>query len=1120
MNYTPAQQEAISARGSNLLVSAAAGSGKTAVLAARIVSLAKESVPLDRMLVMTFTRAAAAEMRARILDSLYQEGLREQALRVERADITTLHGFCGQICRRYFEAAQVDPMYRVGEGPEISLLKEAALSDALESLYDEPTPGFAYAALCMPREQLETAVDALYVFLLSRPDPWEWLAASLKRYDCDETALLDSPWADALCAQAAQELCSARTAFRRVLSFCELHGVYEALAQKDYDCLSALCAEAERSPRALLDAQKPTFARKPPKPKDSDPEIEKTFSDLRNAAKKAVDSAFDSLAPLRSPRDALLKLRESKILLSGIADAARRFDRVFADKKAARNVLDFSDLESRALRALDHPDVQKSVREKYQYVFIDEYQDSSLLQEALLSRVRGERNLFLVGDVKQSIYRFRLAEPGLFLDKLRTFSFVPGAENRKLSLNANFRSDPAVLYAVNDVFDRVFCGGAMELEYPTEERLAVGVSDRPAGVKPELLLLCSDSDDETDGDGDDLSPIEREKARQEAEAIARRIEALREENPSLRLRDIAILMRSVRGRAPQMIDVLRAHGLTAVTELGEDLLAQPEVLSVLAILRVMDNARQDIPLLGALRGPALGLDDAALARIRERTPDGPFEAAARAYCEETDALGESLRQFYARLARWTEDARVLPLERILYRIYDETGLYALCGTREGGAQRQNRLRMLAELAAKYESERSAGLSGFLRMVERIAARESLESRALADDEDVIRVTTIHKSKGLQYPVVFVAGAGNRFMGGRKKSLLSMHDALGVAAPSFDPYLRARSENVASLAVNAQKKAESVAEESRILYVALTRAEKRLFVVGTAKQAQADEWQSGIAPVPCAANCLLDWVAPVAFESADWTTKLRGFASLSSPADGKTDRDALFSLRAMHAPAPEAVTRRMFWQPPALPRHPLKQGVTARVRVDLRGGETDELPRLQDSPRRPAFLEETGLTGTERGNAVHAFLQCVDFSAASAAAERDRLLSEGRLTAAEAASLPLAALNAFLASPLAARMHRAVTLRREWAFNYRLGEGSKRILLQGVIDCCFIEDGEWVLVDYKTEGREVDAETLERYTAQLRYYRRALEAITGTPVRECLLCFLMQRKLIDVSRETI
>ena len=246
MNYTPAQQEAISARGSNLLVSAAAGSGKTAVLAARIVSLAKESVPLDRMLVMTFTRAAAAEMRARILDSLYQEGLREQALRVERADITTLHGFCGQICRRYFEAAQVDPMYRVGEGPEISLLKEAALSDALESLYDEPTPGFAYAALCMPREQLETAVDALYVFLLSRPDPWEWLAASLKRYDCDETALLDSPWADALCAQAAQELCSARTAFRRVLSFCELHGVYEALAQKDYDCLSALCAEGCR----------------------------------------------------------------------------------------------------------------------------------------------------------------------------------------------------------------------------------------------------------------------------------------------------------------------------------------------------------------------------------------------------------------------------------------------------------------------------------------------------------------------------------------------------------------------------------------------------------------------------------------------------------------------------------------------------------------------------------------------------------------------------------------------------------------------------------------------------------------------------------------------------------
>ena len=220
MDWTQEQRLAIEARGNNILLSAAAGSGKTTVLVARVLALITGGeTEIDRLLIVTFTRAAAAEMRARILDSLYQEGLREQALRVERADITTLHGFCGQICRRYFEAAQVDPMYRVGEGPEISLLKEAALSDALESLYDEPTPGFAYAALCMSREQLETAVYALYDFLLSRPDPWEWLAASLKRYDCDETALLDSPWADALCAQAAQELCSARTAFRRVLSF-------------------------------------------------------------------------------------------------------------------------------------------------------------------------------------------------------------------------------------------------------------------------------------------------------------------------------------------------------------------------------------------------------------------------------------------------------------------------------------------------------------------------------------------------------------------------------------------------------------------------------------------------------------------------------------------------------------------------------------------------------------------------------------------------------------------------------------------------------------------------------------------------------------------------------------
>ena len=1116
MKYTHAQQEAIDARGSNLLVSAAAGSGKTAVLAARIVSLAKEGVPLDRMLVMTFTRAAAAEMRARILDSLYQEGLREQALRVERADITTLHGFCGQICRAYFEAAQVDPMYRVGEGPEVALLKEAALSDALEALYDAPTPGFAYAALCLSREQLENAVEDLYEFLLSRPDSWEWLEKALKNYDIDAKALPDSPWAEALCEQAERGLESALSAFRREAEFCSENGVYEKAARSDLELIQKLYEDARENPRALLSMEAPVFMRKPPKPKEIDPEVEEEFKALRDAAKKTVLQALEELQPLRDPETAVQRLQESKLVLSGIADAVVRFHDVFTEKKAARNLLDFSDLESRALTALSDENVQRNVREKYRYVFIDEYQDSSLLQEALLARVRGERNLFLVGDVKQSIYRFRLAAPGLFLDKLRTFDTAPGAENRRLSLNANFRSDPAVLYAVNDVFARVFNGGAMELDYPPAERLAVGVAERPTGVKPEMLLLRCDGVADDD-DSDDLSPADREKARQEAELIARRIERLLEEDPLLRLRDIAILMRSVRGRAAQMIDVLNAHGFAAVTELGEDLLAQPEVLSALAILRVMDNARQDIPLLSALRGPALGLDDAALARIREQTPDGTFEAAVQAYLQRSDPLAESLRAFYARLARWTEDVRVTPLERMIYRIYDETGLYAAAGTREGGAQRQNRLRMLAELAAKYEKERAGGLSGFLRMVERVARRESVESRALADDENVIRVTTIHKSKGLQYPVVFIAGAGNRFMGGRRKSILGMHDELGAASPAIDPYLRAKSETVFTKAVLARQKAESTAEESRILYVALTRAESRLFVVGAAKEKQIEAWRNG-GEAPCCAANFLDWVAPAALACESWNVGMCGFVQLSAREESAKGANPLFPLVSLHAPVSEEVRAPMMWRQDVSVPHPLKQGVTARARVDLRGGENDETPKLKDAPRRPAFLEETGLTRTERGNAVHAFLQHVSFACRDAAVERNRLLNAGILTPQAARALPLPALNELLNSPLFERIRKADAVRREWAFTYRVDE-APRVLLQGVIDCCFLEGGAWVLLDYKTEAHELEPEALAQYRAQLEYYRRALVEVTGLPVKECLLCLVMQRKIIDVSRET-
>lgn len=1117
MNYTPAQQEAIQARGSNLLVSAAAGSGKTAVLAARIVSLAKEGVPLDRMLVMTFTRAAAAEMRARILESLYQEGLREQALRVERADITTLHGFCGQICRTYFEAAGVDPMYRVGDGAETALLKEAALADALEALYAEPTPGFAYAALCLSRVQLENAADDLYAFLLSRPDPWEWLESAMQQYDIDADALPGSCWAQALCEQAASELQNAFAAAEREAEFCARHAVYEQTAGKDLELVKALCEQADGDPLSLQALGAPAFPRKQTKPKDMDDDIEFTFGELRAEVKNAVKRAFECLELLRSPETAVQRLRESKLVFSGIVDAVRRYHAEFAEKKAARSVLDFSDLESRALQALSDESVQRDVREKYRYVFIDEYQDSSLLQEALLSRVRGERNLFLVGDVKQSIYRFRLAAPELFLEKLRTFDTAPAAENRQLSLNANFRSDPAVLYAVNDVFRRVFSGGAMELEYPKHEQLAVGVVERPVGVKPEMLLLCDDTGQD-DPDDDELSPIERAKTRQEAELIARRIEQLMTEDPALRLRDIAILMRSVRGRAAQMIDVLNAHGFAAVTDMGEDLLAQPEVLAVLAVMRVMDNAKQDIPLLAALRGPALGLDDAALARIREMAPEGTFESAVQAYMKQrSDPLSEALREFYARLARWTEDARVLPLERLIYRIYDETGIYAKAGTGEDGAQRQNRLRMLAELAGKFEKQRACGLSGFLRMVERIAQREGVESRALADDENVIRLTTIHKSKGLQYPVVFVAGAGNRFMGGHRKSVLSMHDKLGAAAPAIDPYLRAKCDTVFTKAVAAKQKAESTAEEARILYVALTRAEKRLFIVGTAGSADAERWMEyGCAPVSAA--CMLDWVAPVAFASETWRVQTSGFVSLGMQEKRASGENPLFPLISMHEPVPKAIREAMMWrQAPAIP-HPLKQGVTARVRVDLRGGEHDETPKLRDAPRRPAFLEETGLTGAERGNAVHAFLQHVPLSCRDAAAAAPEMVAANVLSPAAAQTLPLAALDALLNSPLFERIRAADTVRREWAFTYRVDE-APRVLLQGVIDCCFVENGAWVLLDYKTEAHEVDTETLRQYAMQLNYYRRALEEVTAMPVKERLLCFVTQRKIIDVSRET-
>ena len=1129
MRFNDAQRAAIEARGANLLVSAAAGSGKTAVLAERIVSLLREGARIDEFLVVTFTKAAAAEMRARILTLLAnaadagETALAAQALRVERADISTLHGFCAQVCRDAFHAAQVDPTFRVADAAEADMLRAQAMEEALTDCFERPTPAFSYAAACLTQAELLTSIDTLHRFLMARPDPWDFLDEAIAAHAVSPEALKASPWMRVLLDRVALDAENALDAYARLTAFAGESGLFVDFARAEALQAEAFCQAARCGHDALLAHGPVSFGRRPPKRKGMDEGAVARFAGLRDEAKAALADAAKAAVGLQDLPALADALADAGHLLAGLSEAVRRFDARFAELKAEKNLVDFQDLEHFALSALRQSDVAEAFRARYRFVFVDEYQDSSLLQEAILGCVRREDNLFLVGDVKQSIYRFRLAEPSLFLDKLGAFSASSGAKNRKIALNANYRSHKSLLLCVNQVFERVFCGGAMEIVYDEDARLMPGAAPDWPGAPVELHLLTDDvpegeEEKEDDGEADEdaeLSPQARTSVRREAEIIAERILALRAApEGGYAFGDMAILLRAVRSKAAQVIEVLLERGIPAWSDLGEDALERVEVRAMVSLLRAIDSLHLDIPLLAALRGPALGLSDEALAAIRIAKPEGTFADAVFAYARRSDELAGALSGFIARMRVWAMDARVLPLDTLLRRLYDDTGYYAQVGALPDGGARQANLRMLAEHARAYQQAHGGGLGGFLRYLDRVRAHEGTAAQALGEKDDVVRVLSIHKSKGLQFPVVFLAGLGARFVHKGAQAPLLAHAALGAGVFHIDPVLRTKWPTVSRRAIWEKQRLESLAEEARVLYVGMTRAERRLILVGTERAGDSERWTEPLTPARVArARGFLDWIAPCALSLPGWEVRRHADSRAGLAADAGQDiRRLLSRVRALKAPFEGGKTAAaLAWRAPAPSGRPLKQSVSSLVRAAPKAGE--EAPPfvpLSALPKRPLFLEARGLTAAERGDAVHTFLRAVPLDAEDLPAVRRSLVERGVLSPEQADALPMPKLSRCLKSPLWDRMRAAPVLHRERPFILRLSEGGESTLLQGVIDCCFLEEGAWVLVDYKTDRAHDVPALIAQYAPQLALYARALLDITGIPVKERVL-FLLEKE---------
>ena len=1164
-NWTPQQLDAITDRGHSLIVCAAAGSGKTAVLVERIVRLVREGCPVDRLLVVTFTNAAAGEMRLRIGEALSRAAQEEpemgvQAMALSRASISTLHRFCGSLLRENFQALGIDPSFRIGDEQECGVLSAQAMEDALYACYEVGSEAFLAADECYTQEELAAMARSIYSFMMTRPDPHAWLEGAAQACCVSAQTLGGSEAVRLLTGDACAVLLRLRREAEATLSLCRgeqgpMHYA-QACAQDAAmieDMLDAAARGYEALRTAVTDVKYAALGRKKKTDVFSE-EIADAVKARREAMKKAIRELEKRFAPTLDEAAADLLMTHAPML--GLCELVRTYETLYAAAKRRRNLMDFDDLEHGALAALGHDEVRRALAERYRYVFVDEYQDSSAIQEAILGCFAPADGQFLVGDVKQSIYRFRQAEPALFLEKARRFDLPEETDARRIDLQSNFRSRANVLAGVNAVFERIMRRDATEIEYDERERLIPGLPVREDDPPAELHIIyraqdADAPDEDEDGPQSEQEQEERELAAIEREALvaAQRIRALvgtpfydakQETERPLRYRDMAVLMRVARGCAPLAADVLTAEGIPVFCDAGEGYFDIPEIRSVMALLSAIDNGAQDETLVAALGGPALGLTDAQLAQIRMAAPDTkiPFHEAVRIRRETVqDELSQRLCEFEARLERWRLCARHQGVDRLIERIYAETDFPAQAGALPGGAARQANLHLLVSRARAFMRAQGGSLHAFLRYAQRLhAGGDSMSASAIGESEDVVRIMTTHKSKGLEFPVVIVLGMGRKLGGQSSRARVLMHAQLGVGLPCVDTGLMSERDTLLRRAIRLKTEREQLAEEVRILYVAMTRARERLILIGDCGRGTPPEkWLDGGGDDLGDMQTGLDMVAPVLAaagarltireeETAAGGSRWRVYAHIDggqAQQRGRTEESVLQMLARLEAAAPGGDAARLMTCDLSAASGLRKTSVSAVLRDEKRAAQEAQDPQSDAyapaAPQRlPRFMQEAQMTGAQIGTAFHRMMCMTQLDAlrgtndlaAELAAQRAQMLQSGVITPAEADAVPLRLLTGYFASPVGVRMLAAGEVHREWAFTFRrtAQDGSAQ-LLQGVVDCCFEEDGRWVLVDYKTDAVSEIPQAIGRHRPQLEIYAQALAALTGRPVAERVIFFV-------------
>ncbi len=1211
VTWSAEQLRVIRERGKDMLVSAAAGSGKTAVLVERIlgeITDEKDPVDIDRLLVVTFTKSAASEMKSRIREELSNRvqadpdnaRLQRQLVLVHNAKIMTIDSFCLEVLRSHFQMIGLDPSFRVADEGEVLLLEQDAVKEIVTEAYEqEDTSEFTQFleqfATGKGDEEVEEMILQLYHYALARPYPKDWLKKCREAYDREEGETGFSEWISFIEEDTKRQLTDIRSRLETALLIARESdgpGQYEKALVSDLKRVEDLlkgtsyrtCSELFRS----MGEFEHLGTRRA---KDSSETKRVRVQNIRNECKEELQKLKSSY--YYDDPDTIREVYErSGVVIRELTFLTEAFIDRLSAKKAEKNILDFGDMEHLALQVLTRRDaadpdvfvptaVAGEYAETFHEVMTDEYQDINLVQEMILKSVSGGkekvRNRFMVGDVKQSIYRFRLARPELFMEKFHQYrkeeeEAGSSSGSCRIDLHQNYRSRTEVIDTVNDIFRRIMTEQLGSISYDEDAALKAGAFYPGASKEEERdpyeseLLLTDGSEkgsDETDASARELREAEAGMVGERIRELVGNLPVTDKESGELRparYGDIVILLRTVSGWAETFGEVLSGMGIPCYTGSQEGYFSAAEVRIVLSYLQILDNQLQDIPMAAVLRSAIGELTDEELAQIRlagDRCGAGSFYECAKAYVREQESgdTKRKLERFFDTYETLRRKAAYTPVHELIWQVLDLTGYGDYAAALPAGRQREANLNMLVEKAIAYEATSYHGLYHFVRYIENLQKYEVDYGEAAlgSESENRVRLMSIHKSKGLEFPIVFVSGLGKQFNETEIRSRIVLHSEWGIACDCIwqqaDDLPLMRQPTLLKKAIQRKLESENLGEELRILYVAMTRAREKLILTGAVKDAakKVPVWQEAADTAGegtlsysdlLSAGTYLDWVAPAALLSGNLSLRICPVSSENKVEEKNREEERKKALDLLKLdpsvcqdPEAESYLKEAFSS-----RYPYEGScrltgnfTVSELKKQFRDPEEEALSLYPDEPvvpLIPKFIQQEDQDfkagGALRGTVYHTFMENLDYSATEELPlQLEELISCGKITEDEAELVCPEDITVFLHSGIGQRMKEAAlagTLVREQPFVLGVkaeeiyaetgedlsGAEDEVVLVQGIIDAYFVRNGQITLVDYKTD-RVPDMRILaERYHVQIRYYREALERLTGMPVTDAVL----------------